>query len=117
MGQKGWMFILFIFFVGNMLSMAAEGDWFDSSFDGVTDQLTGYSVIQLSGAGYWALPKMATGFFTNCVPTILLWDYSWLQGSWMIFRLFLVFVISGPIIYELAKVFLQGIQGVFQRFF
>jgi len=117
MGQKGWMFILFVFFVGNILSMAAEGDWFDSGFDGMTDQLTGYSVIQLSGAGHWALPKMAEGFFTEAVPTILLWDYSWLEGNWVVFRLFLIFVFSAPIIFELAKLFLQAIQGLFQRFF
>ena len=117
MGPKLTMFILFVFFLGNFMSLMVEGDWFGSSDVDLANDLTGYSIVELSGAGFWTIPKMGLGFVTNGLPKVLLWDYSFFVGDWALFRLFLIFVISAPIIWAIAQVFISAIQGVFQRFF
>jgi len=116
MGPKLMMFLLFVFFIGNFISLIGDGEWFGDADMDITNHLTGYSVIELSGAGFWSIPKAGIGFLTDGLPRVLMWDYSYLQGDWMLLRMALVFFISAPMMWGVFQVFLPVLQGIFSKF-
>lgn len=111
-GSKLIMFSYFTFLVGNILCMIIEGSYFSAEDVDMMNALTGYSVLEVSGAGVLAIPKLAGGFFTHGLPQMLLWQYSFLSGGWEIFRWFL-FVISVGIIYPIGLLAMNIAQGIF----
>jgi hypothetical protein len=75
-GSKLIMTCYFIFMVGNILCMIIEGSYFTADDVDLIIALTGFSVLEVAGAGVLAIPKLAGGFFTHGLPPMLMWDYS-----------------------------------------
>lgn len=77
------------------------------------DSFIGYN-ITTSGAAFGALDavKLVGGFFVN-LPKMLLWDYPWLTGPWVIAR-YLLFAFSGGFIFGVAMLMLTLAQAIWR---
>lgn len=108
---KLMMFFAFLLIMGKIISMGAEGVYWDTDrTETITESLTGYSVDELSGLG--GIVVGASGFFGTGVPQMLLWDYSFLSSDidalnffLMLFRLVMVVVVSAGFIWGLVSQF------------
>lgn len=101
----------FIFIIGNITCMIIEGGWFGDDDMDVLKALTGYSVMEVSGAGLIAIPKLAVGFFTHGLPTMILWNYSFLEGGWSLFTIFLYCVTIG-VLYPICMMIMNVASGI-----
>ncbi len=116
MNPKLLMFVSFVFFIGNLCCLFIEGDYIGTGELGLANALTGYNVLQVSGAGIWSIPKLAWGFMTHGLPKLLSWDYNFFQGGYFIIRLFLIMTLSVGIVWGVIQTFLGVAQGVLGRF-
>ncbi len=116
MGPKLLMFLVFVFTAGTLVSLTLEGGFFGSNEVSVMNELIGYNSISISGMGFFAIPKMAIGFLTHGLPKTITWDYSFLQGDWVLFKWIMLYPISAGIVWGLTSMFIQTVQGVFSRF-
>lgn len=112
-GAKLIMTCYFVFMVGNVLCMIIEGSYFSADDVDLMNALSGYSVLEVSGAGVLAVPKMAVGFFTHGLPTMLLWQYSFLEGGWEIFKWICLFPLTIGVIYPIGLLAMNIAQGIF----
>ena len=110
------MFIAFAFIVGTLMSLMMEGLYLGSGQTGLMSTLTGYDVVELNAAGVLPLTKLGPAFFLNGIPTMLLWDYRWLDGSWQIVKYVILWPISVGAIYGITVAFVSAVQGVFAQF-
>jgi len=117
MGPKLTMFMMFVFVLGTLVSLTLEGAWVGQQEMDLVNNMTGYSMIELQGAGFWAIPKMGWGFLTIGLPKVLLWDYSFFEGTWSLLRWVLVGTISVACVWGIAQMFITTVQGVFSSFF
>jgi hypothetical protein len=116
MNPKLIMFVSFVFFVGTLCCLIIEGNYFGSGELSIVNALTGFNIIQVSGAGVWSIPKLAWGFLTVGIPKIIFWDYNFFQGGYFIIRLFLIMTLSVGVVWGLIQTFLSVAQGVLSRF-
>jgi len=115
MGPKLLLGLTFAFFFCTVISFAVDGIWFGTSDLDVANELTGYSIQQLQGSGFWAVPQLGWGFFTHGFPQMLTWDYSYLEGSLFPLRLGLIIIFSTIFVWAIVTTFISVIQGVFSR--
>jgi len=113
MSPKLVMFMVFTFVAGSVFCLMMEGAYIGEEEVTIMNELTGYSVIQLSGAGAWAVPKMAMGFLLHGLPKLLMWDYAFFAGEWGIVKWFLCYPISAGVVFGLIMVFISAVQGIF----
>ena len=112
MSPKLMMFATFVFFIGSLLCLFIEGGYIDSPELSLANSLTGYNIVDVSGAGTWSFAKLATGFLTTGIPKLIMWDYNFFQGGYFIIRLFLIMTISVMIVWMVIQVFITVAQGI-----
>lgn len=115
MGPKMVMFIMFCFFWCGLVSLFIEGAWYGSTDIDLVDNLTGFSIMQIQDAGFWAIPKAGVGFFTHGLPKVLLWDYAFFTGDFQIIRWGMVIIFTTALIWAVSQSFLGAVQGIFRR--
>jgi len=115
MHPKLVMFFVFSYVTATLMCLFIEGAWLGDEEVTVMNALTGMSMLEVSGSGLWTVPKLIGGFFTVGVPRLLLWDYSFLEGDWVLFKWFVCFPLSAGFVWGLATVFIPVIQGFFVR--
>jgi hypothetical protein len=106
------MFLAFCLLTGNLLCAVMDGVWLVAEDVTIMGYLTGMTNLQT--ASWTAIFTVPFNFFTHGLPKLLLWDFSFLQGSAGVIRWFL-FVISIGAIWAIASMFLTSIQGLFTR--
>lgn len=116
MNPKILMFVSFVFLVGTLCCLIIEGSWLGTGELDVMNSLTGYNVLQVSGAGIWAIPKLAWGFMTTGLPKLIFWDYNFFQGGYFIFRVLLIMTLSVGLVWGVIQTFLPVAQGILARF-
>ena len=116
MNPKLLMFVSFVFLIGTFCCLVIEGGWFGEGEVGIINSLTGYNIIQVSGAGVWAIPKLAWGFLSNGLPKMILWDYNFFQGGYFFFRIVLIMTLSVGVVWGVIQTFLPVAQGILGRF-
>jgi hypothetical protein len=116
MNPKLIMFVTFVFFIGTLSCLIIEGIYFGTGELDVVNSLTGYNIVQVSGAGIWSIPKLAWGFVTNGLPKLLFWDFNFFQGGYFIVRLLLIMTLSVGIVWGVIQTFLGIAQGILSRF-
>ncbi|BAZ97542.1 MAG: hypothetical protein QQM50_01685 [Dehalococcoides mccartyi] len=112
MSTKLWMSIFAFFFIGQAISLIVEGTYIGTAEVDLLNSLTGYSIMEVSGGGGLDIPKIAGGFFLHGLPKMLMWDYSFFEGSWSIFRFALMFVVSGGVVIGLAMLFIGVVSNI-----
>ncbi len=122
MGPKLMMAFMFCFVILTIFSLILEGTWLGSEEDSIVLALTGYTTKSIS---WYQFPLVGVGFLTTGMPTILSWDYSFLDNlavvRWIFFCIFTVgFVwallqIVLPIMANLVSSFVGGIAGIIRR--
>ena len=115
MGSKAIMFLCFVFLTGNICCMIIAGEYWDEGDMSLLQSLTGYTNVELSGAGVLAIPKLGLGFFSHGLPTLLFWNYPFLDGGFELFKIFVLYPISIGIIYAMGLLIFNVAQGIFGR--
>jgi len=113
MNPKLVMFMVFTFVAGSTFCLLMEGTYIGTEEVTIMNELTGYSVIQLSGSGAWAVPKLAVGFLLHGLPKLLMWDYVFFSGDWALVKWFLCYPISAGVVFGLIVLFIGAVQGIF----
>lgn len=110
MSEKWVMFFMLILLVGNLLCLAADGDWLGSTDSTQMNQLTGHSVTDSGG-----IPVLTqlVGFFKGFWKMVS-WDFSFFQGALEIIRWFL-FILTVGVIYSAGREFRSTITSIFTR--
>lgn len=116
LSTKQLMFASFVFMVGTLSCLIIEGAYYGQGDLDIINALTGYNVIQMSGAGIWAIPKLGLGFMTTGLPKLLLWDFSFFEGGWFIFRLFLIGTLSLALVWGVTMALISFGQGILNQF-
>jgi hypothetical protein len=106
------MFLAFCLLAGNLFCLIMDGAWFGATDITIMGYLTGMTNLQT--ASWTAIFTVPFNFFTHGLPKLLLWDFSFFDGSWQIVRWFL-FIFSIGAIWAVASMFLTSIQGLFTR--
>jgi hypothetical protein len=115
MSSKLIMFVFFVFLTGNIVCMIAAGEYFDAGDMNLMQSLTGYSNLQLSGAGILTIPKLGVGFFMHGLPMMLFWNYPFLDGGWELFKYFVLFPFTIGVIAVMGMLVFNVAQGIFGR--
>ena len=115
MHPKMVMFFTFCFVTATLMCLFIEGSFIGDEEVIVMNALTGISMLEVSGSGLWTVPKLIGGFFTVGVPHLIMWDYSFLEGDWEIFKWFVLYPLSAGFVWGIAVVFIQVISGFFSR--
>lgn len=115
LGPKLLMFCFFCFITGHFIGLTLEGSWFDSADESVIHCLTGYNVTELSASGIMAIPKVFIGFFTTGFPKLILWDYPFLYGTFLLVRIILLGTISVGVVWGMCLVGYNLVYGVASR--
>jgi hypothetical protein len=110
------MFVAFVFFIGTLCCLVIEGSYIGTGELDLANSLTGYNIIQVSGAGIWSIPKLAWGFMTHGLPKLIFWDFNFFQGGYFIVRLFLIMTLSVGVVWGVIQTFLPVAQGILSRF-
>jgi len=106
------MFLAFCLLVGNLWCLVIDGLWIQPEDVNIMGYLTGMNSLQT--ASWTAIFTVPFNFFTHGFPKLILWDFSFLQGSLSIIRWFL-FIFSIGAIYAMAQEFRMVVQSIFGR--
>ena len=117
MSVKMMMFIVFTFITGNLLCCFIEGTYLGEETTSIINLLCGYSVTDLQSTGGMSWVSAAVGFFTTGIPRMILWDYSFLDGGWEIFKYIFLFPITIGVVWGIVQLFTTTISGITSRFF
>jgi len=102
MSWKGIIFIVFVFIVGQTMCLLIDGAWFGSEEVSLMNHLTGFTTVEITDSGFLTLPKLAYGFFTEGLPNLIGWNYSFLEGEAEAFKWFIFYPISAGVVYAMA---------------
>lgn len=112
MNSKFMMYLAYAFIAGTLICLVIEGSAWGASHSTVLNSLKVFKVANI--LGIWQLPTVNVEFFTVGVPKLLLWDYSFLTGGWLYFKLFL-YILSIGAIWGFIEVVLSLIQYAVRR--
>lgn len=112
MTPKLVMYLAFTWLVGQMICLFIEGTYFGVQEVSIMNSLAVFRTTEVFGL--WTVPMLNLDFFTQGMPRLLMWDYSFLTGGYAIFKWFL-YVLSIGAVWGLATVFLGVIQRLFAR--
>lgn len=107
------MACVLIFIFGTTFSLMWGGEWYGSPEQTIMKNLTGYTTIEVSGAGTWDVMKLGGGFLTHGLPTILMWDYPYLNNLFGFFVRMILLAVTCGVLFGVYEVFAPIIQGVF----
>ena len=113
---KTLVFITFTYSLATLLALIMEQAYLGQAEVDLANQLTGYSVSEISGTGIIALAKIGTAFLTDGLPKVVTWDYAFFAGEWTLFRWVLLVALSGPMVFTLSMAFISSVFGVFSKF-
>lgn len=117
MSTKLMMFIAFVFISGNLLCCFIEGTTLGEETTSIINILCGYSTTDIQVIGGMSWVSAASGFFTVGIPKLILWDYSFLQGGWELFKYLMLFPISLGVVWGIVQLFVTVISGIASKFF
>lgn len=106
------MFLAMCLLIGNLFCLILDGAWLGATDVTLMGYLTGMTNLQT--ASWTAIFTVPFNFFTHALPRMLLWDFSFLGGSWAIVR-WILMIFSIGAIWAVASMFIQSIQGIFSR--
>jgi len=116
LSTKQLMFVSFVWLIGTLCCLILEGIYFGTRELDIVNALTGFNILQVSGAGSWFIPKLAWGFMIHGLPKLIFWDYSYFQGGYFIIRLFFIMTLSVGVVYGITMVFVPVVQGIISQF-
>lgn len=111
MSHKLVSFIVFVWFMGQILSLMVEGSFIGSDDSGLLNDLLIFnSVEQTSEGGIWEFAKAGPGFLRGILKMVV-WDYSYLQDEMSILR-YVLMVFSMGLIVQFIALFMGAARGV-----
>ena len=115
MSPKLFMGLVFFWSVGQFLSLVVQGEFFAESQQQVMNSVIGFNLIEsVAEAGILKIPFVLAGFFLS-ILRMLLWDYSYLEGSMSIVKYLFLYPISAGIVWGLSSIFISGVRGLLGR--
>ncbi len=109
MSPKTLNFLCYCWFVSTLICLVLEGTWFGSTQNTIVSQL---SVLQaIKAGGIFAIGSATVDFFQGLMR-MMLWDYSFYQGTFAILRWFWVILLDGGVVWGIF----QGLAYIFAQF-
>ena len=102
MNPKALQFLCFCWFVSTFICLILEGSYFGSSQSSVIQSL---SVLTTFNIGNLLSVPVFNINFVQGIVRILLWDYSFYSGGWVIFRWFWTVVLDPGIVWGMITAF------------
>jgi hypothetical protein len=111
MSPKILMFVSFVFFIGSLCCLFIEGAYFGPSDIDLVNSLTEYNVIEVSGGGTWSFAQIGSALI-SAIPKMIMWDYNFFTGGYIIFRLFFIMTLSVGVVWGIIQIFVTVAQGI-----
>lgn len=111
MSPKILMFVSFVFFIGSLCCLFIEGHYLGSEQLDLANSLTEYNVVEVSSGGIWSFAQIGSGLIA-AIPKMIMWDYNFFTGGYVIFRLFFIMTLSVGVVWGVIQVFITVAQGV-----
>jgi hypothetical protein len=105
--EKFVMFMVMLWLVGTLLSLFIAGTWLGDAQSDVMNQL---QVIRVAQVGEWSIPVPNSDFFTSGIAALFAWDFSFLQGSIL---LWVFYLLNIGLTFVLLGIFVGVINSVF----
>ena len=104
--------LIFVWMIGQTMGLIGDGVFFADEEMNWLNYLTGYQGVEASNLNWFGLMSqyvgIGIGFFTQGVARVILWDYAFLDGSWMIFKYLLFWPLSAGVVYSIFRFFRGG---------
>ncbi len=111
MGVSKWlMFAGFVLIVGYLCCHWIAGTQFGSTENTLIDSLQVFRTIEIYDR--WSVPVINTSFFTTGISAIVHWDFSFLEGSYILWILYLFNI---GLVFGVFSVFVGVITSAFGR--
>lgn len=92
LGAKGVMYFMLLFIILGLFSSICNLAWYGAE---ETQQFRWLTTIMDTGISLKSVPGVTAAFFTEGIPALITWDYSFLRGtSWGELVRFIAFVIT-----------------------
>ncbi len=80
------------------------------------NNILGYNVAVTTGTfGTYAAPVMYAWNFIRAIPKMVSWNYSYLEGRWVMLKYFMLWPISAGFVISLGLIFINLAMGIFRR--
>lgn len=111
MGGKMFSFLAFVWITSTLICLVIEGSWFSTTATGasgssipgpitIINDLSAFSSQRVGGI----VPMLSAGLqFFRGLFRMLIWDYSFYSGNFVLFRYIGLIVLTGPAIYSMAR--------------
>ena len=83
---------------------------------GLINQMVGFNIVeQISTVGVFRTVFALSGALANSLAKILLWDFSYLEGQFVIFKYIILYPISVGVVWTILILFSQILTSIIRR--
>ncbi len=83
---------------------------------GLINQMVGFNVVeQITTVGVFRTLFSLGGSLTNALPKMLLWDFSYLEGDFVIFKYIILYPISLGVVWTILILFSSVVTSIIRR--
>ena len=103
MSGKIFMFLAYCWFISTMICLVMQGSWFGGTQSNIINDLSLFTTIPI--LNLFTVPVFNVHFI-NGIVRLMLWDYSFYTGGWVVIRWFWVVVLDPGIIWGVIQSFI-----------
>jgi hypothetical protein len=92
MSPKFMMGVSLAWFIGQLMCLIMEGSYVGGEEMALVNYAT--NIAEVSSGGFLATSIAAAGFISELIARLILWDYSFFTGSYVIMQYFLFFTLT-----------------------
>lgn len=107
------MFLMFPWFAGHLCCLFMDGEYISTTEQSLINFAGSFTVPEKQGL--WNAMTSGFEFFTETFARVFLWDYSFFEGDYAIFRWLLLFVLTVPFIIGFVFAMKSAVEGIFRR--
>lgn len=97
-------FYTMVYFISVLICLVIEGSYLGSGQSEIINNLIPFNVIKIGGVV--PIPAINVEFFTQALPKILTWDYSFYTGGYEILRWFWLATLSPGLAWGVGTFFI-----------
>jgi hypothetical protein len=103
MSGKLFMFLAYCWFISQLICLVMEGSWFSTAQGSIINSLSLFTTIPI--LNIITVPVFNVHFI-NGIVRLMLWDYSFYTGGWVVIRWFWMAVLDPGVIWGVIQSFI-----------
>jgi hypothetical protein len=103
MSGKLFMFLAYCWFISQMICLVMEGSWFSTTQGSIINSLALFTTIPI--LNIITVPVFNVHFI-NGIVRLMMWDYSFYTGGWVVIRWFWMAVLDPGVIWGVIQSFI-----------